>query len=567
MSYNENNFNGQIPPNSGDDKTQEINMDKNIYSDSQYADSYSSDNNVYSNSGTNQNVSSADDYSTYSSIPNSVNNYSENSNSSQYSQGSYNPYTTQNFNNTQSYNDNFAGDSGYSETASVPVVQSQSYNYGASVPYTATQYSKTAAQPRKQEKKKSKGFVASLIIIGLLASAGLGFGGGMIANTLSNNGIIQSGDGLTIQKVVNTVNPSENDGGEMTTADIVKNTENSVVEITTETVQTGSLTQQYITSGAGSGVIISENGYIVTNNHVINGAEKIVVTLHDGTTYDAKLIGTDSEIDIALLKVEANGLSAAVIGDSSKLSVGEKTVVIGNPLGQLGGTVTEGIISALNRDLVIDGVTKNLLQTSAAINPGNSGGGMFNSRGELIGIVVAKTVDEEVEGLGFAIPINDVSNVIGDLKKYGYVRGRAEMGISVVDVSTPQSAMMYGVNSTGVYVSAVNTSGAEKAGFQIGDKITSIEDKTVSAKSDIEAVIKSHKVGDIITVIVDRNGESKTLKATLTEDLPDEASNDNKADNNNNGRENGGNGNFGGNNDGNDDDIRQRIEDYLRNYF
>lgn len=567
MNYNENNFNGQIPLNSDDDKTQEINMSSSIYSDSKYADSYSSDNNVYVGSNANQPANPTDNYKTYGFGQNNTDNYENSFSNQQFAKEDGSSYTANsNFNNAQSYNDNYSFNSSYGETASNPIVQSQPYSYGAAnAAYSAPRYSAAASPSVKKEKKKGKGLVATLIIIGLLASAGLGFGGGMLANTLSDNGIIQSDDGLTIQKVVNTVSTTDSNSGEMTTADIVKNTENSVVEITTEVVRTGSLTQQYITSGAGSGVIISENGYIVTNNHVINGAEKIVVTLHDGTTYDAKLIGTDSEIDIALLKVEANDLSAAVIGDSSKLSVGEKTVVIGNPLGQLGGTVTEGIISALNRDLVIDGVTKNLLQTSAAINPGNSGGGMFNSRGELIGVVVAKTVDEEVEGLGFAIPINDVSDVIGDLKEYGYVRGRAEIGISVVDVLNSQTAMMYGVNSTGVYISAVNTSSAEKSGFKVGDKITSVENKTISSKSDIEAAIKSHKVGDTITVIVDRNGESKTLKATLTEDLPDEASNDNKSGSDNEGNEN--NGGFGNNGGNDDDDIRQRIEDYLRNYF
>lgn len=565
MNYNENNFNGQIPQNSGDDKTQEINMDNTIYSNSNYSNSYESDNNLYSSTDANP----GNDYTTYSSIPNSFNSYDESSNNQQAQQMNYNAYpTAQNTDNVQPYGDNFVSSDNYNTTASQSITQKQPYDYNANkTPYTTPQY--TTAQSKKKEKKKGKGLAVTLVIIGLLAAGGLGFGGGMLANNLSSNGIIQSGDGLTIQKVVNTVSTTDNNSGEMTTADIVKNTENTVVEITTETVQTGSLTQQYITSGAGSGVIISENGYIVTNNHVISGAEKIVVTLHDGTTYDAKLVGSDSEIDVALLKVEATGLSAAVMGDSSQLSVGEKTVVIGNPLGQLGGTVTEGIISALNRDLVIDGVTKNLLQTSAAINPGNSGGGMFNSRGELIGIVVAKTVDEEVEGLGFAIPINDVSDVIGDLKEYGYVRGRAEIGISIVDVSNAQSAMMYGVNSTGVYISAVNTSGAQKAGFQVGDRITAVGDKTISKKSDLEAAMKDHKVGDSITVTVDRNGESKKIKVTLTEDLPDDnSSTDNNSDNNsNNGGydSNGGFGNNGGNS--NDDDIRQRIEDYLRNYL
>ena len=160
----------------------------------------------------------------------------------------------------------------------------------------------------------------------------------------------------------------------MSVSDVAAMTSPSVVEITTEAVTTDIYMQQYVQTGAGSGVIISEDGYIVTNNHVIDGAEKITVTTKDGTAYEAKLVGTDSETDVALLKVEATGLKAVVMGNSSDLQVGDTAVVIGNPLGQLGGTVTSGIVSALDRDITLNGNSMSLLQTNAAINPGNSGG-------------------------------------------------------------------------------------------------------------------------------------------------------------------------------------------------
>ncbi|WP_243154785.1 S1C family serine protease [Clostridium thermarum] len=224
------------------------------------------------------------------------------------------------------------------------------------------------------------------------------------------------------------------------------------MEITTETVSTNSRMRQYISEGAGSGVIVSKDGYIVTNNHVIDGASKITVKTTDKKSYTAKLIGKDVKTDLAVLKIEDSDLTTAVYGDSSKLVVGELAVAIGNPLGELGGTVTEGIISALNRDVVIDGQTMNLLQTSAAINPGNSGGGLFNEYGELIGIVNAKSSGSGIEGLGFAIRINTVIDIVDSIIDYGYVQGRIDTGLNLIDILDSQTARRYRVQSTGVYI-------------------------------------------------------------------------------------------------------------------
>lgn len=406
-------------------------------------------------------------------------------------------------------------------------------------PYTYTAPNQKGGKPKKPKKEKKKatrGFVTAAVAIGILASGVVGFGGGWLADNLTESGVLPSGNGLTIQKVVNTASgatPSEGDA--MTTEQIAEKTAGSVVEITTEVMKTGSFSQQYIESGAGSGVIVSENGYIITNNHVIDGASKITVTLKNGKSYTATLVGTASPvIDVALLKIEESGLTPVVFGDSDSIKVGEKAVVIGNPLGQLGGTVTDGIVSALNRDLSIDGVSMNLLQTNAAINPGNSGGGMFNSKGELIGLIVAKSTGSEVEGLGFAIPSNQVTDVLDDLTKYGYVRGQVDLGMSLLDITSEQMAMMYGVNEIGVYVLSVNSgSNAETAGFQRGDRIVSINGTEVSTADEINKILKSLSVGDTVKVKVSRSGQSGELSFKLEESIPATANNATDSNQNN----------------------------------
>lgn len=390
--------------------------------------------------------------------------------------------------------------------------------------YTPTSSQNTSPNKRKKEKKKSgKGAMAAVLVVSILCSGVLGFGGGMLATKI--NGDNGSGDGMKVQKVVETVSTSSNGSDSMATEDIVEKTANSVVEIMTESVTTGSFSGNYITAGAGSGVIISENGYIVTNNHVIDGARTIKVTTKDGESYDATLVGTAAPtLDIALLKIDATGLTPATLGNSDELQVGEKTVAIGNPLGQLGGTVTEGIVSALNRDISIDGVTMNLLQTNAEINPGNSGGGLFDDHGNLIGIVVAKSTGDEIEGLGFAIPVNDVSDVVEDLMKYGYVKGIVDTGLSLLDISNSQTAMMYGVSETGVYVQGIESgSAAESAGFMRGDRIVSVDSTQVKSSAEFDKAIKGKSVGDEVTVTVSRNGKTVDLKLVLGEYAPPSA--------------------------------------------
>lgn len=303
--------------------------------------------------------------------------------------------------------------------------------------------------------------------------------------------------------------------------DVADATANSVVEITTESVTTGNFFQQQILTGAGSGVIITADGYIVTNNHVIEDSSKITVTLRDGTKHEAKLVGTDVQTDLAVIKIEANGLTPAVFGDSDDLKVGEQAIVIGNPLGQLGGSVTSGIISALDREITIGGQVMNLLQIDAAVNPGNSGGGLFNAKGELVGVINAKSSGEDVEGIGFAIPSNTAKKVADELMKNGYVSGRASLGISVVQIDDAQTALMYRVDNIGVYILSVNEgSAAEKAGLQAGDRIVTINDTEVMETADLTAVLSTLNVGDQVKLTISRSGKIGTATVTLQEQTP-----------------------------------------------
>ena len=295
----------------------------------------------------------------------------------------------------------------------------------------------------------------------------------------------------------------------------------SVVEISTEIVQT-SLFGPYIESGAGSGVIIEKSGVIVTNYHVIEGANSVTVRLTDGSEYSAALVGSYPEGDIAVIKIDAGDkeLTVAPLGCSADLEVGEDVVVLGNPLGSLGGTLTTGIISAKDRIINVDGIDMVLLQTNAAVNPGNSGGGMFNMAGELVGIVNAKISEAGIEGLGFAIPIDVAYRIIEDIISYGYVRGVVDSGLTVIEVTKqnlPFAYANYGISSIGVIVIESRYSDELK----LGDKITSIEGRQIKTAEDISLFLKTCSVGDVITVTVERNGDKLNVELTLREKQPD----------------------------------------------
>ena len=366
---------------------------------------------------------------------------------------------------------------------------------------------------------------AVVLTLCISVSSVFGFAGGMaVANYSEDKESTIASQLLTNSEndsIAAVATSSADSGGELTVAEVASLTANSVVEITTETVTTDSWMQQYVTNGAGSGVIVSTDGYIVTNNHVIDGANKITVRLKNETTYTATLVGTDSKTDIALLKISATGLTPAVIGDSEELQAGDTAIAIGNPLGQLGGTVTEGIISALDRELTIDGETMTLLQTDAAINPGNSGGGLFNDSGELIGIVVAKSSGSDVEGLGFAIPVNDAQEVANELMENGYVKGRVDIGMTFIDLTSAQNALMYGVNQLGVYVKSVDSdSNAASAGFKSGDLITYVGDTKITSAAVLTQALGEYSVGDTVKFTLIRSSNTGTISMKLAEYTP-----------------------------------------------
>ncbi len=370
------------------------------------------------------------------------------------------------------------------------------------------------SKPVKQ-KKKNRRISVPTVVISVLLSLAAGFGGAFLADRI----LPAKSGGNTV--MYQSVDRQGLESGVTDLSDIVNMTQNSVVEITTESLSTNGFFGQYITSGAGSGVILSADGYIVTNNHVVSGKTNIKVTI-SGKEYTAKIVGTDSTSDLAVIKVDAEGLTPAVLGESSSVNVGDGVIVIGNPLGSLGGSVTDGIVSALERSITIDGKQMTLLQTNAEINPGNSGGGLFNMHGELIGIVNAKSSGTSsgasVEGIGFAIPVNTVKEVTTEIMEKGYVSGGPAMGVQIIQISTQSAAQQYGVNRLGVYIVSVDEGmGAEAAGLMPGDYIMSINDKLVETTADITNVISEMNSGDSVTLQIVRGSELLTVEVVLSE--------------------------------------------------
>ena len=382
----------------------------------------------------------------------------------------------------------------------------------------------------ENRKKPGRGFskkVVALVLACAIVGGGAGVGGAALYQNLSRGGtVIYEGNRPTVQTMVNN-----NNGEPMTPEQLYAANLASCVGITVNT--TVNIFGQTTTSAAtGSGFVLTQDGYIVTNYHVIEDAANdssvsIEVSFADGTKYTAQLVGGEQDNDIAVLKIDATGLQHVTLGNSSQLVVGESVYAIGNPLGELTYSLTDGLISALDRLITTgsgnDSTTMNMLQTNCAINPGNSGGPLFNSYGEVIGITTAKystsSSGTNVEGLGFAIPINDVKNIISDLIQYGYVTGKPYMGITGVTMSA-SVAQQYGVTNAvlGVYVATVEDgSCSAKAGLQPGDIITAMDEDDVVTFQDLEAAKATHQAGDTVTLTVFRNGEKLELSLTLDE--------------------------------------------------
>ncbi len=364
-----------------------------------------------------------------------------------------------------------------------------------------------------------KAFIITLIIAMIITSfVGALFGAAIAELGMESSGTASSDDFIGENSRLSL---ADGTGSELEISQIVDRNADAVVEIlVTGTVQ-NYFGQTELVEGAGSGVIVTADGYIVTNFHVIQGATKVTVKLHNGEAYQATIIGSDPDRDIAVIRIPAENLVTATIGDSSKVKVGDIAVAIGNPLGQLGGTATTGIVSALDRTLEIDGRTLTLMQTDAAINRGNSGGGLFDGSGDLIGIVDAKSAGEGIEGLAFAIPINSVKETINDLITTGKVAGKPVIGVMIQDVSE-ENAAYYGLDSPGVYVSQVTGNNAQIAGFQPGDRIVSINGKAIATSSELITTVREYSIGETITVVVSRDGQEIEIKTVLEESMPSE---------------------------------------------
>ena len=410
----------------------------------------------------------------------------------------------------------------YSDPAPARPSETSTGNGGTTPPPAGPEPQAAASKPPKKRRKHSGGRIARSAVALVLAAA-MGFAGGFVGARVGN-----AGNKVVIQQVERTDSSAASgtavSSSGMTTSQVSEMVSPSVVVITTEQVvysQWSWYGQNQVESGAGSGVIISSDGYILTCAHVVSGASQITVTIGD-TDYTATVVGEDDTSDVAVLKIDATGLTPATVGDSDSLSVGDSVLAVGNPLGELGGTVTSGIVSALNRSVTIQGTsstnTMSLIQMDASVSPGNSGGGLFNMNGELIGLVNAKSSSSDAEGLGFAIPINDAIQVAQDLLENGYVSGRPYMGITYIAVTDAQTAAQLNVNAYGVYVVDVVQGGpADKAGLKVGDRIVSIDGTEIAQKDDLGTLMQQHTAGDTLSITVARDGQMQTVSLTLGE--------------------------------------------------
>ena len=387
----------------------------------------------------------------------------------------------------------------------------------------APEYQNGPQQPVQEMKPVKKNRVGMKLTALALCCALLGgaVGGGIVWG-VSNSGEEDSTTINVSDRTVSQVAVNKVDGQtEMSDAEVYAANVNSVVSINvTGTSGTNWFGQPVQTASAGSGFILTSDGYIVTNYHVVGDAQTIQVTLYSGDTYDAQYVGGDEDYDIAVIKIEATGLQAVTLGNSEELNVGDHVLAIGNPLGELTFSMSGGMVSSVNRTINVDGTPFNMIQTDTSINPGNSGGPLLNSYGEVVGIVSAKysstgSNGETAEGLGFAIPINDVSSMIQDIMTNGYVSNRAYLGATIGTLNASM-AQQYRYDITeGAFVYSVEDGGpADQAGLQMGDVITAIDDTEITSLDDLTAARKSYTAGDTCTLTVYRQGETITLQLT-----------------------------------------------------
>ena len=366
--------------------------------------------------------------------------------------------------------------------------------------------------------KKSGVKVTALLLACALVGGGAGFGGAALARSVGVGGgtAIHQSDRTVQEVTVKKVTGQTL----MTPAEVYASTVGSVVSINCSAVSTNIFGQRVESASSGSGFVITQDGYIVTNHHVVASASSVKVTMYDGKEYSAAVVGSDSDYDVAVLKVETTGLQPVTLGNSADVNVGDTVLAIGNPLGELTSTLTVGYVSAKDRDVTTEGTILNMIQTDAAINSGNSGGPLFNMKGEVVGITTAKysgssSSGASIEGIGFAIPIDDVMPLVDDLINYGYVNS-AYLGVMVSNMDE-ETAAYYNL-PIGVYVQEVTPGyAAEKAGVQAKDIIVALGDCNVSNTSDLTRLLRNYKAGDKTTLTVYRSGAKVVLDITLDE--------------------------------------------------
>lgn len=372
------------------------------------------------------------------------------------------------------------------------------------------------------ESPKKQGFfhrtavkVTALILACAVAGGLAGWGGAAIAGSSTSRTAIQQSSRQPVSVQV------QNEDGQtkMEPAEVYASVVNSAVSINCSATSTNIFGQQTQTASSGSGFIITEDGYVVTNYHVVSGASSVEVTLYNGDTYDATVIGGDSDYDVAVLKINASGLQPVTLGESADVNVGDTVLAIGNPLGELTFSMSQGIVSSCDRAINVDGTPFNMIQVDCSINPGNSGGPLVNLYGEVVGIVSAKYStysSTTVEGLGFAIPISDVRSIITDIMENGAVTDKAYMAITAGTMNE-QMAAQFNIDVTeGVFVYSVVEGGAgDKAGLRLGDVITKMGDKTLTSRQDLSAAMKGYRAGDTVTLTVYRGGQYIEVELTF----------------------------------------------------
>ena len=404
--------------------------------------------------------------------------------------------------------------------------QKNQYHYGGdNLPhddYRTSQQSSYAYQEPwegKKIKKKGKGSAGKVIAL-LLAVLVLATAGGFLGTTLGRGthrgtAELQQTNRENVKVSVKTV-----DGHTlMTPAEVYAANVNSVVSINSTSKSTNVFGQTVPAASSGTGFIVTADGYIVTNHHVVAGATEVQVTLYGGDTYPAAVIGSDSEYDVAIIKIDAKDLPPVTLGNSANVNVGDTILAVGNPLGELTFSQSQGSVSCCNRAINVDGTPFNMIQMDASINPGNSGGPLFNLYGEVVGIVSAKYSsysNTSVEGLGFAIPISDVQAIITDIMENGAVTNKAYMGITPGTLTEEMAAQYHFGITKGVFVYSVEAgSAAEKAGLRRADVITAMDGKEIGSYEDLISVKKSYKAGDTVTLTVYRDDAEITVDLTF----------------------------------------------------